>query len=71
MQHHDQSNVEESVGSNREHGDGFSIGHQCYIGKRMGKLLFDERTSDMTLIVEGEALPAHRAILATSSDFFR
>lgn len=38
---------------------------------RFGPLLLNSKTSDMTLFVEGEALPAHRIILATSCDYFR
>ena len=34
-------------------------------------LLFDEGTSDVVLIVQGDRLPAHRAILAARSPVFK
>ncbi|XP_028968052.1 BTB/POZ domain-containing protein 9-like [Galendromus occidentalis] len=40
------------------------------LAARFGSLLFDSASSDLTLIVEGEALPVHRIILATSCDYF-
>lgn len=45
--------------------------HPCDLAERIGDLLFDDRTSDMMFIVEGVPLPAHRAILITSCEYFR
>ncbi|XP_003745970.1 BTB/POZ domain-containing protein 9 [Galendromus occidentalis] len=41
------------------------------LAERIGSLLLDDRFSDISLIVEGEALPAHRIILACSCEYFR
>lgn len=41
------------------------------LSERIGKLLYDATTSDVTLIVEGECIPAHKLILISSSDYFR
>lgn len=34
--------------------------HPCDLAERIGDLLIDDKTSDMTFIVDGEYLPAHR-----------
>lgn len=38
---------------------------------RIGSLLLDDGLSDVELVVEGEALSAHKIILASSCEFFR
>lgn len=45
--------------------------HACDLAERIGSLLFDSKSSDLTLIVEGERLPVHRAIMASSCEYFR
>ena len=41
------------------------------LSDRIGKLLYDDKSSDITLIVEGERIAAHKLILSTSSEYFR
>ena len=45
--------------------------HVSDLEERIGKLLFDERSSDVILKVGDERFPAHKAILAVSCDHFR
>ena len=45
--------------------------HSCDLVERIGNLLFDDKTADVTLVVEGECLPAHRLIISTSCEYFR
>lgn len=39
--------------------------------ERIANLLLDDETSDVTLVVEGGCLPAHRVIVSTSCEYFR
>lgn len=41
------------------------------LAERIGTLLLDDESADMKLIVDGQALPAHRAILVKSCDHFK
>lgn len=50
---------------------GFGMEHTCDLAERIGDLLLNEKYSDVVFIVDGEQLPAHRAILATSSEYFK
>ncbi|XP_018496030.1 BTB/POZ domain-containing protein 9 [Galendromus occidentalis] len=43
----------------------------CDLASRMGSLLFDEKFSDITFMVECEIIPAHKNILYTCGDYFR
>lgn len=45
--------------------------HACDLAERVGSLLLDESSSDITLVVEGESLWAHKLILSTSCEHFR
>lgn len=45
--------------------------HECVLADRIGALLFNPDLSDITFIVEGEAIPAHRIVVAASCDYFR
>ena len=45
--------------------------HSGSLAKRMARLILDENTADMSFIVQGEKLPAHRAIFTVSSEYFR
>lgn len=45
--------------------------HSCDLAAMIGNLLFDTKSADFTFVVEGERLPAHRLILANSSEYFR
>lgn len=45
--------------------------HAWDLAERIGNHLFDKETSDMTFVVEGESLPAHRFIFISSSEYFR
>lgn len=49
----------------------FEVEHKHRLSECFGRLLFDAETSDLTLIVEGEVVPAHRIILASSCHYFR
>lgn len=44
------------------------IGH---LSEHIGSLCLSSEYSDVTLIVEGQRIPAHKVILAASSDYFR
>ena len=50
--------------------EGVAMEHACSLAKRMRRLVLDEDSSDMAFIVQGEYLPAHRAIFIASSDYF-
>ncbi|XP_028968043.1 BTB/POZ domain-containing protein 9-like [Galendromus occidentalis] len=45
--------------------------HTCDLATQIGSALFSEKFSDVTFIVEGVSLPAHKIILATSCEYFR
>ncbi|XP_028968051.1 uncharacterized protein LOC114828367 [Galendromus occidentalis] len=47
------------------------IDHVYDLSKRIGSILSDKDSSDITLVVEGEAIYAHKIILAASCDYFR
>ncbi|XP_018494802.1 BTB/POZ domain-containing protein 9 [Galendromus occidentalis] len=47
------------------------VEHSNHLSECIGSLLFSAEYSDVTLIVEGESLPAHKIILASSCDYFR
>lgn len=47
------------------------IEHVDYLSEQIGALCLSSEYSDVTLIVEGQRIPAHKVILAASSDFFR
>lgn len=51
--------------------EGFAMENSCDLEERIGGLLFDEKSSDMTFVVQNISVPAHRAIVATSSEYFR
>lgn len=46
----------------------FLTGH---LSEHIGSLCLSSEYSDLTLIVEGQRIPAHKVILAASSDYFR
>ena len=45
--------------------------HTCVLVRRIGNLLLNDKFSDIALIVGSDVLPAHKAILASSCDYFR
>ncbi|XP_003745990.1 BTB/POZ domain-containing protein 9-like [Galendromus occidentalis] len=47
------------------------IDHVYDLSKWIGSILSDKDSSDITLVVEGEAIYAHKIILAASCDYFR
>ncbi|XP_003745980.1 BTB/POZ domain-containing protein 9-like [Galendromus occidentalis] len=47
------------------------IDHVYDLSKWIGSILSDKDSSDITLVVEGEAIYAHKNILAASCDYFR
>ncbi|XP_030034586.1 BTB/POZ domain-containing protein 9 isoform X2 [Manduca sexta] len=51
-----------------EHINFFRSGH---LSEHIGSLCLSSEYSDVTLIVEGQRIPAHKVILAASSDYFR
>ncbi|XP_044738078.1 BTB/POZ domain-containing protein 9 [Chrysoperla carnea] len=54
--------------SNRAGGD---IEHRALLAEHLKKLCFNEEYSDVTFVVEGQKLPAHKVVLAARSDYFR
>lgn len=42
-----------------------------HLSEHIGSLCLSSEYSDVTLIVEGQRIPAHKVILAASSDYFR
>lgn len=46
----------------------YLLGH---LSEHIGSLCLSSEYSDVTLIVEGQRIPAHKVILAASSDYFR
>lgn len=42
-----------------------------HLSEHIGSLCLSSEYSDVTLIVEGHRIPAHKVILAASSDYFR
>ncbi|XP_062526746.1 BTB/POZ domain-containing protein 9 isoform X1 [Bombyx mori] len=47
------------------------IEHISHLSEHIGSLCLSSEYSDVTLIVEGQRIPAHKVILAASSDYFR
>ncbi|XP_060810795.1 BTB/POZ domain-containing protein 9 [Amyelois transitella] len=47
------------------------IEHINHLSEKIGSLCLSSEYSDVTLIVEGQRIPAHKVILAASSDYFR
>ncbi|XP_052749475.1 BTB/POZ domain-containing protein 9 isoform X2 [Galleria mellonella] len=47
------------------------IEHINHLSENIGSLCLSSEYSDVTLIVEGQRIPAHKVILAASSDYFR
>ncbi|XP_045446024.1 BTB/POZ domain-containing protein 9 [Melitaea cinxia] len=47
------------------------IEHISHLSEHIGSLCLSSEYSDVTLIVEGVRIPAHKVILAASSDYFR
>ncbi|XP_028968050.1 BTB/POZ domain-containing protein 9-like [Galendromus occidentalis] len=47
------------------------IDHVYDLSKWIGSIMSDKDSSDITLVVEGEAVYAHKIILAASCDYFR
>ncbi|XP_026329697.1 BTB/POZ domain-containing protein 9 [Hyposmocoma kahamanoa] len=47
------------------------IEHISHLSEHIGSLCLSSEYSDVTLIVEGHRIPAHKVILAASSDYFR
>ncbi|XP_059061241.1 BTB/POZ domain-containing protein 9 [Achroia grisella] len=47
------------------------IEHINHLSENIGSLCLSSEYSDVTLIVEGHRIPAHKVILAASSDYFR
>lgn len=47
------------------------VEHTHHLSECIGSLLFNAEYSDVTLVVEGEHLQAHKLILASSCDYFR
>ena len=47
------------------------IDHSSLVLKKLESLYLNEDFSDITLMVQGQPLPVHRVILASSSDYFR
>ena len=45
--------------------------HTCPLVKQIGSLLLNDQFSDIALIVEGDVLPAHKVVLASSCEYFR
>ena len=45
--------------------------HSSFLGKDLGTVLNDRATSDVTFVVEGQKLYAHKAIVCARSEFFR
>ncbi|XP_072944054.1 BTB/POZ domain-containing protein 9 [Epargyreus clarus] len=47
------------------------IEHISHLSEHIGSLCLSSEYSDVTLVVEGQRIPAHKVILAASSDYFR
>lgn len=47
------------------------IEHRQYLSEDLDKLCLNDEYSDVTFIVEGKKLPAHKVILASRSEYFR
>ncbi|OQR73193.1 BTB/POZ domain-containing protein 9-like [Tropilaelaps mercedesae] len=47
------------------------VDHACHLSECIGSLLESADYSDVTLVVEGERLQAHRVILASCCEYFR
>lgn len=65
------NNSNSSSSGNSNNTDTQEISLTARFSEQMAQLCMAENYSDVTFIVEGERLPAHRVILAARSDYFR
>ena len=49
----------------------WDVKHLDHLSERIGTLSLNPEYSDITFLVEDERLPAHKAVLACSSEYFR
>ncbi|KAG7307025.1 hypothetical protein JYU34_007156 [Plutella xylostella] len=67
-QHQYMSATSSGAGSSSRVGE---IEHISHLSENIGSLCLSAEYSDVTLVVEGVRIPAHKVILAASSDYFR